>query len=179
MKNSQSSNSQRVGGTKVSREVSTLKRQLHGAVLKLGSDPPNVVLNPWISLVAEIAVSESSTVTIGSLVSQVLTQTGNDVVDMRVVAVKVWGGVGNSLKVDIFDPTAADKNLQHLTDRASGTDRSRVGYLYPERVSSTICSSTSTNKVFNSVMETQSTAGSSSFFGTGVARVAVLYRCKN
>jgi len=167
-------------GSSLRREMTMLKHRMNGVAVRPSGDPGQVQQQPWTPLTVIMSASGALTNTalVGSLRGQ-LGLAATDPVLIKLQEVRAWGAPGGSLQLVVFDPTT-QRVLYTGQDIGSGTNRARLGYIYPARVqteSYNPSDSTLGPMEFASTVLSPSGAGTSGAFFTNLTiHVRLMYR---
>lgn len=177
--------------SKMRVQIARLKNSMNGVRTRPGPDPPSIVVNPFNSVVVVMRPDSSATSfeiawndIVDTLKLQIKLTGLTSTVQMKIKEIKSWGLVGGGssslgdFSAEFFDFLQdTEHSLCSITDAASGQNRPRAGYVFPERLSNVVASGlTSKVAAFGNISGGSSAAGASDFFQGGEVHVHILWR---
>jgi hypothetical protein len=180
--NRRNGNNRRDGRNKdVRYQITQLKHRMNGVKLTCSPDVPAITAKPWYPLTVRFLHGATSPflLSVNSVRSAVGTQLEitTNAIEIRFIEVRSWGVLGGGLTLNVFDPTDTSTSGVSLMlgyDNGTTSARPRLGYLYPERVASTVIDSG--DSVLSNGVVTVTFDAPSGFVSAGETHVRLLWR---
>jgi len=132
--------------------VRTLRRQLHGASLRVPADPPSTVDRPWNSAVLVMPLTTLGNISISTVNTAFTNQIGDfsatPGILYRFLEVRAWELSGADIALSLFDFVAGgdSSGIRTQHDQSGRNHWARVGCAWPTTQQNDVCLSMNTTK---------------------------------